>query len=155
MDDGKLALEDFLRGHILKLLRDENIENVFGPKEDIEWYANNVPYHITQKNIDILVFHRNFRYTSVPLRYRYSVVELKKGKSVPEDISQLIRYSQWASGRLANGEVEMIQPTLIAYDFSDETIRKAKNEDFNNKGIMLVRYKAVPDNNIIFEIMDV
>lgn len=149
-DGEKLALEDFLRGHILRLLRGEDIENIFGPKEDIEWYANNVPYHITQKNIDILVFHRNFKYTSVPLRYRYSVVELKKGKSAPEDISQLIRYSQWASGRLANGEVEMIQPILIAHEFSRETIKKARSIDFNDRGNLLYRYR-VEDEIIKFE----
>ena len=139
----KVALEDFLRGYILGCLRDGNEpENVFGPKDDIEWYANNVPYHITQKNIDILVFHKNFRYTAAPLRYKYSVIELKKDKTQPGDISQLIRYSQWASGRLANGEVEMIQPVLIAYDFSAETIKKAKAADFNDRGILLIKYRV-------------
>lgn len=154
MDGEKLALEDFLRGHILRLLQDGDVENVFGPKEDIEWYANNVPYHITQKNIDILVFHRNFRYTNVPLRYRYSVVELKKGKSAPEDVSQLIRYSQWASGRLAQGEAEMIQPILIANDFSTQAIKKAKTADFNNRGILLCRYR-VEDESLKLERVEI
>lgn len=147
----KVALEDFLRGYILKCLRDGNgVENIFGPKEDIEWYANNVPYHITQKNIDVVVFHKNFKYTAVPLRYKYSIVELKKDKSLPIDVSQLIRYSQWASGRLANGEVEMIQPILIAYDFASETIKKAKAADFNDRGILLFKYK-VHNQDIVFE----
>lgn len=107
--DNRVVLEDFLRGYILTCLRDGTAqEDVFGPKDDIEWYANNVPYHITQKNIDILVFHKNFRYTPAPLRYKYSVVELKKDTAQPKDVSQLIRYSQWASGRLANGETEMV-----------------------------------------------
>jgi len=147
----KVALEDFLRGYILDhLQRDNDLKDIFGPKEDIEWYANNIPYHITQKNIDILVFHKNFRYTAVPLRYKYSVVELKKDTAQPSAISQLIRYSQWVGGRLANGEVEMIQPILIAHDFPIETIKKAKDEDFNDRGVLLCKYR-IQDEAIRFE----
>ena len=150
----KVALEDFLRGYILGCLQDENdLQEILGSQDDIEWYANNVPYHISQKSIDLLLFHKNFRYTSVPLRYQYSVVELKRDKAKPNDVSQLLKYSQWAGGRLANGEVEMIQPILIAYDFSCETINKARNEDFNSRDIKLVKYKAVNDDNIVFEIL--
>jgi len=127
------------------------LENIFGPNEDIERYANNVPYHITQKNIDLLVFHKNFRYTTTPLRYKYSVAELKKDKATPKDISQLLRYSIWVSGRLAEGEAEMIQPILIAQDFSREVIKKAKTADFNNRNIVLVKYKAMNEEKIIFE----
>jgi len=149
----KVALEDFLRGYILQCLGNNNLEDIFGPKEDIEWYANNVPYHITQKNIDILAFHKNFKYTTAPLRYKYSVVELKRDKASPRDIRQLIRYCQWASGRLAKGEEEMVQPILIAYDFSDKAIKKARAEDFNVRGIHLFRYLA-EDSTIKFERVD-
>jgi len=149
--DNKIVLEDFLRGYIITRLRDGTAkEDVFGPKDDIEWYANNVPYHITQKNIDILVFHKNFRYTPAPLRYKYSVVELKKDTAQPKDVSQLIRYSQWAGGRLANGEAEMIQPILVAYDFSDDAIKKAATTDFNDRGIFLFKY-SVWNQDIVFE----
>jgi hypothetical protein len=70
----RVALEDYLRGHILERLRDKKgIEAVFGPGEDIEWFANNIPYHITQKNIvlqrykDRLVGHNlcNYKYLHV------------------------------------------------------------------------------------------
>jgi hypothetical protein len=150
----RVALEDYLRGHILERLRDKrNIEPIFGPPDDIEWFANNIPYHITQKNIDLLVFHKNFRYTTVPLRYKYSVVELKKDIAQPKDVGQLIRYSQWASGRLANGETEMIQAILVAYDFSDDTVKKASTADFNVRGILLFKYKVL-NQDIVFERVD-
>jgi len=150
-DGERLTLEDFLRGHILEKLRNrEHLEDVFGPPEDVEWFANNVPYHITQKNIDLLVFHKNFRYTTVPLRYKYSIVELKKDTAQAKDVGQLIRYSQWASGRLASGEPEMIQPILVAHDFSDDTVRKAATADFNDRGILLFKYN-VQNQEIVFE----
>jgi hypothetical protein len=154
IDGERVALEDYLRGHISEGLRDrEGIEVIFGPGEDIEWFANNVPYHITQKNIDLLVFHKNFRYTTVPLRYKYSVVELKKDSGQPRDVAQLIRYSQWASGRLANGEAEMIQPVLVAYDFSEEAVKKAVTADFNDRGVLLFKY-SVQNQDVVFEKVD-
>lgn len=153
-ENSKVVLEDYLRGYIIsKMMNDRGFEKFLGNLDDIEWYANNVPYHITQKNIDILVFHKNFRYTNAPLRYKYSVIELKKDTAKPDDVSQLIRYAQWTSGRLANGEVEMIQPVLIAHDFSEDAIKKSKNADFNERGIALVKYKAINEQKIEFEVI--
>jgi len=153
-ENGRLLLEDYLRGYITsKMTSDREFEKFLGKLEDIEWHANNVPYHITQKNIDILVFHKNFRYTNAPLRYKYSVIELKKDIVKPNDISQLIRYAQWTSGRLANGEVEMIQPVLIGHDFSEEAVKKSKSADFNERGIILTEYKAVSNQRIEFNVI--
>ena len=151
-ENGKILLEDYLRGYLIsKMTSDKEFEKFLGKLEDIEWHANNVPYHITQKNIDILVFHKNFRYTNAPLRYKYSVIELKKDTAKPNDVSQLIRYAQWTSGRLANSEVEMIQPILIGHDFSEDAVKKSKSADFNERGIILVKYKAISNDEITFE----
>lgn len=153
-ENGKVVLEDYLRGYVVsKITSDRGFEKFLGKLDDVEWYANNVPYHITQKNIDVLVLHKNFRYTNAPLRYKYSVIELKKDIVKPNDVSQLIRYAQWTSGRLANGEVEMIQPILIGYDFSEDAIKKSKNADFNERGIILVKYKATSDQKIEFDVI--
>jgi hypothetical protein len=153
-ENGKVVLEDYLRGYIInKMINDKEFEKFLGKLEDIEWYANNIPYHITQKNIDVLVFHKNFRYTNAPLRYKYSVIELKKDIVKPNDVSQLIRYAQWTSGRLANGEVEMIQPVLIGHDFSEDAMKKSENADFNERGITLVKYKAINEQKIEFDVI--
>ena len=150
---GRVDLEDILRGYIINNIdrgNNDGLRKIFGPKSDIEWYANNVPYHITQKNIDILCFHKNFKYTNLPLRYKYSVIELKKDIAKPVDITQLIKYSQWASGRLANGEVEMIEPILIAFDFRKEAVSKAKDSDFNTRGVKLFKYRVASKDKIKF-----
>jgi hypothetical protein len=136
-------LEDLLRAWIVQNLGDPtkaDLIKIFGPIADLEWFANNVPYHVTQKNIDILVYHKNMRYTGFPLRYQFSVVELKRGRTRPEDVTQLVNYSKWVAGRLANSEIETVQPILIAYDFDNATKEKAKNSDFSDRGISLFRY---------------
>jgi len=151
--NGKVYLEVILRAWLIANIdkpKQKGLRNIFGPAEDIEWFANNVPYHVTRKNIDILVYHKNMKYTGFPLRYQYSVVELKRDKAKPNDVSQVINYSKWVAGRLANSEIETVQPILIAYDFDDKTITRARLSDFSKRNILLYKYK-VEDNNIKFE----
>ncbi len=60
-EDGKVKLEVILRAWLIANLDDKNREDlreIFGPVEDLEWFANNVPYHVTRKNIDILCYHK-------------------------------------------------------------------------------------------------
>jgi len=142
----KTLLEDILRAWFIANVdnpKHKDIRKIFGPVEDIEWFANNVPYHVTRKNIDILIYHRNAKYTGYPLRYRYSVVELKRDKAKKVDVSQVIEYSKWVTGRLANGKEEMVKPILIAFDFSIDAKTKAKNSDFP---IELYKYKVIDDD---------
>jgi len=94
-ENGKVLLEDILRGWLISNIDNPNHEDmrkIFGPVEDIEWFANNIPYHVTRKNIDVLVYHKNTKYTGYPLRYKYTVVELKKDKAEAKDVSQVIEY---------------------------------------------------------------
>lgn len=108
-----------------------------------------MPYHVTKKNIDILCFHKNIKYTGFPLRYKYSVIELKRDKAKSKDISQLINYSKWVAGRLANSEIETIQPILISYELARDSITKAKNSDFVDN-LLLVKYE-IKQANIFFK----
>lgn len=154
-EDKKVPLEDILRSWLI-----ENIDNperkdlrqLFGPAEDIEWFANNVPYHVTQKNIDILCFHRISYGDGISLRHKFSVVELKRDRAATRDVTQTVDYSKWVAGRLASGEVEIVQPILIAHDFAKTAILRARNSDFNSSGIKLVRYEVLNGNDIQFAI---
>lgn len=155
--DGKVCLEDVLRAWLIANIDNpqyKDLREIFGPSEDIEWFANNVPYHVTRKNIDILVYHKNIRYTGFPLRYQFSVVELKRDKAKSEDVGQVINYSKWVAGRLANSEIETVQPILIAYEFDDEAIIKAKLTDFSDRGILLYKYN-VANRTINFEKIEI
>ena len=153
LQDGKVYLEDILRAWIIQNLGNparKDLIDIFGPIEDLEWFANNVPYHITQKNIDILMYHKNIKYTGFPLRYQFSVVELKRDKAEPRDVTQVINYSKWVAGRLANSEIETVQPILIAFDFDANTVTKAKNSDFSDRSSLLFKYR-VENNDFKFE----
>ncbi len=151
--DDRVYLEDILRAWLISNIDNPqrtDIREIFGPPEDMEWFANNVPYHVTMKNIDILCFHKNMKYTGCPLRYKFSVVELKRDIANDLDVNQVIEYSKWVSGRLAGSEIETVQPILIAYDFSSKAKQKAKNSDFNERGIIFAKY-SVEKNDIRLE----
>jgi hypothetical protein len=147
--DGKVYLEDILRVWLIANIDNKNrkdIREIFGPTEDLEWFANNVPYHVTRKNIDILCYHKNIKYTGLPLRYKFSVVELKRDIATAKDVSQVIEYSKWTAGRLAKSEIETVQPILIAFDFDKSAKEKAKHSDFSDRGILCVKYEVKRGN---------
>jgi len=152
LQNGKVRLEGILRAWMIQNLgnpAEKDLIRIFGPIEDIEWFANNVPYHVTQKNIDILSYHQNMKYTGFPLRYQFSVVELKRDKARPVDVTQLISYSKWVASRLASSEIETVQPILVAFGFTDEAVIRARNSDFSDRGIMFVKYE-VKNGGILF-----
>jgi len=154
---GKVYLEDILRAWLIANIDNPNrkdLKEIFGPVEDLEWFANNVPYHVTRKNIDILCYHKNIKYTGFPLRYKFSVVELKRDTADDSDVSQVIEYSKWVAGRLAGSEIETVQPIVIAFDFNERAKEKARNSDFSERGILFVKYK-VKDNDILFEVVEI
>jgi hypothetical protein len=142
-----VAYEDLLRGWLIQSIDDPvrlDIRDTIGPAPDLEWFANNVPYHVAGRNIDVLAFHSTNRYFKSPIRYQYTVVELKRHRAVVKDVEQLVGYSKWVASRLASGESEVVKPVLIANGFHSQAITKAHYSDWN---ISLVRYR-VEDNDI-------
>jgi hypothetical protein len=154
-----VRLEDFLRGWLVGHLDGgyADLTRIFGPRSHIEWFANNVPYHVARRNIDLLIFHRTpiGELIDPPLRYRYSVVELKRDRADPETVDQVIGYSNWVAKRLANGEVDIVRPYIIAYRFRQATIERARSVGFNRGGIQLVRYEVTDDKSIEFHELEI
>ena len=85
-----------------------------------------------------------------PLRYRYSVIELKRDQADPQTVDQVIGYAKWVANRLANGEIDAVRPYIIARRFRPETIERARAIRFNRTGIQLVRYEIISENQVAF-----
>ena len=51
---------------------------------------------------------------------------------------------------MAGGDVESVQPILIAFDFARNARLKAKNSDFSKRGIKLYKY-IVKDDTVEFK----
>ena len=150
-----VSLEDHLRGWLVSHLDDpvhQDLRRFFGPTSHIEWFANNVPYHVAQRNIDLLIYHKTpvDELIDPPVRYRYSVVELKRDWAEPQHIDQVTSYAKWVANRLAGGEIDIVRPYVIARRFQPATIELARSARFNRTGIQLVEYEIVGEDEIIF-----
>lgn len=150
-----VPLEAHLRGWLVSHLDNPSqtdLRRLFGPTAHIEWFANNVPFHVSQRHIDLLIYHKTplGELIDPPLRYRYSVVELKREQSKPEDVDQLMGYVKWVANRLADGEVDIVRPYIIAQDFYSQTIERANSIKFNRAGIKLIRYEVTGEDQISF-----
>ncbi len=144
---GSNLSEDALRVLTINHIRSsdsKDIQRLFGNKQNIEWLANEVPYHISKKSIDILCYHSIDIHEEYPLRYRYSVVELKRDDADERHLSQLIGYAQWVAERLADGDREVVQPILIARRIDESVKRAASQIQFNRRGFLLSEYQIIP-----------
>lgn len=148
------GLEDHLRGWLVGHLDSghPDLTRILGPMSHIEWFANNVPYHVARRNIDILVFHRTppGELIAPPLRYRYSVLELKRDRADPHTVDQVVDYAEWVAKRLAGGEVDIVRPCVVAHRFGSETVERARSVGFNRSGIQLVRYEVTGQDRMSF-----
>jgi hypothetical protein len=154
LGDGPTALyEDWLRGWLIQNIDNTNrpdIRKMFGPETELEWFANNVPYHVAGRNIDTLAFHSTRQYLDTPIRYKYSIVELKRNRASRRDVEQLLGYSRWTASRLAQGDADRVKPILIANGFHTQAVSQAHNSDWS---ILLAEYQ-VTDNNISLHLVD-
>ena len=89
------------------------IRDIIGDIEDLEWFGNEIIYGIGGDKVDILCTHK-----SEDIRYKATVIELKKGKISRSSVMQIRRYSYWIS-QLVTANVEpptkklVLQPVLI------------------------------------------
>jgi len=91
------------------------------PKQDMEFFGNNVLYGIGGDKIDGLVLYKR------DIRYKVIAIELKRGKVGAETIEQVDRYSYWiAQLSTANAEPRpkslLLQPLVIGYEISRDTL---------------------------------
>jgi hypothetical protein len=70
-------------------------------------------------------------------------VELKTGVCTEENLNQVVRYENWLTRKLANGDSEMVQSILISFDFDDkvrEYVQKRKL--IEEKTVRLLKYRV-------------
>lgn len=147
----KVSLEVLLKAYLMKHLTDSNrsdLADFIGDPDSIEWFANEVPYHVSGKSIDILLYHHS-TYSGISFRSKYSVIELKRDRSSPEDVTQVIEYSKWVTSRMAGGDPEMVQPIIIAHSFPQDVMLKACHSEFSRKSVRLVEY-LIENDDITF-----
>jgi len=150
-ENGELKVEAFLEAWLMSKIGKEKIEGlnkVIGNGEDIEYFGNNVLYGIGGEKVDVLIIHNNGKE-----RTKATVIELKKGNIVKNDLEQINDYTKWMS-QLVFGDdspqsKKKIQPILIGLKAKVERINEAKNLIIDTQKPILMEYE-VKDENIKF-----
>lgn len=115
--------------HVLQAWFMENIDkdvsvlkDVVGPKDELEWFGNEIIYGIGGDKVDVLTLHK-----AEGIRFKATVFELKKGEVRRQDVRQVERYSYWIS-QLATANAEprvkslTLQPVMVGNSFSEEAL---------------------------------
>jgi hypothetical protein len=72
---------------------------------------------------------------------KYKVVEVKKDNCVfPDEINQLLGYTDWVVENIANGDYKLVESTIIARDFDDNCVDFVENFNATTRNVRLVKF---------------
>lgn len=161
--DGSLTSEYLLEvGLLYQLSRfDPPTCEVFGKWDYLSHQVAASPF----KPVDYMDHMDVFGYRWIkdyrPVIERYLVAELKKGRAIASDVSQVMKYVDWAHEEYAHGDYSLIQAFLVAHRFAgtvsstgvsqrDYVVGHRPAEARAWKNLSYVRYYVRDDGYIVF-----
>lgn len=122
-------VEGWILGHIG---RHPDLDNALGP---LSSFGNNMP-------AGYLRFMDIFGYQELTTGIKkYKVVEVKKNNCLfPDDINQLLGYTDWVVENIAGGDHRLVESVIIAKDFSRDCISFVSNSNTMARAIRLVKF---------------
>ncbi|GAB4303018.1 MAG: hypothetical protein Kow0090_18600 [Myxococcota bacterium] len=93
--------------------------------------------NIAGGNIDVIVFHK-----SNNVRYKITIIELKKGTVDGTAVAQTEQYAKWAAEHLANMDIEAIQIVLIGKTIKEDAKVRCRHYGLNKRPPKLVEYEV-------------
>lgn len=134
----RFRVEKTLEAWLMEMIDSDHgdIRRVFGPRDELTWFTNYVPYGISGKNMDGLAFHERDG-----IRYKISTIELKRGEASKSAVKQVLGYARWVTSYLADGNEQVVQPVLIAHQFTDPAVEAAEAQ-LDPRPPMLVSYQV-------------
>jgi len=143
---GRIRYEGFLNAWFMRSFVDGRFKEIIGEYRD---FLNFVPTSFN-KVMDIFLTHVT-SVDGVDILHKFTCVELKTGTCSEEDLNQIIKYENWLVRKLANGDSEMVQSVLVAFDFQDKVLEYVqKRRTIEEKTVRLLKYRVTKEqNNII------
>ena len=109
--------EAWLNAWFMSALTKGKLKRLFGDYSDI---VNLVPTSFN-KVLDIFLTHVSM-IDGVEILHKYTCIELKADRANEDDLVQTLRYENWLTRKLADGDPEMVQSVLVARSFSDKVL---------------------------------
>ena len=147
---GELKYEKILEGWLTQNLDkpEANTKIFLGVIKDIECFANYIPVNIAGGNIDLIVYHKK-EINGKKVRYKITIIELKKGNINENSVIEVENYVKWAAENIANSDIEIIQPVLIGKKILNGAIERCKYYAINNRKPILIEYEVDSKNYFI------
>lgn len=137
-DKGFLKYEGYLTAWFMRMFSNGALKEIFGEYSDC---LCNVPTSFN-KEMDIFLTHIT-KVDGLDILHKYSVMELKRDVANEDDLAQLIRYENWLIRKMADGDSEMVQSIIVAFDFANEVIDYVtKRKSLEQKTVRLFKYSV-------------
>ena len=129
--------EKIIEGWILENIgRHDDLDNALGP---LTSFGNNMPAGYL-KFMDIF----GYQELSTGIK-KYKVVEVKTNDCVfPNDINQLLGYTDWVVENIAEGDYKVVESIIIARDFNSDCISFVENFNATAQNIRLIKFNYAP-----------
>ena len=129
--------EKIIEGWILgNIGRHPDLDNALGP---LTSFGNNMPAGYL-KFMDIFGYQK----LSTGIK-KYKVIEVKKDDCIfPDDINQLLGYTDCVVENIAGGDYKLVESIIIAKDFNSDCIGFVENFNATARNIRLVKFVYNP-----------
>ncbi|MBA7651709.1 hypothetical protein ES703_59528 [subsurface metagenome] len=129
--------EKVIEGWVLENIgRHPDLDNALGPFAS---FGNNMPAGYL-KFMDIF----GYQELSTGIR-KYKVVEVKPNDCVfPDDVNQVLGYTDWVVENIAEGNHKLVESIIIAKDFNNNCINFANSFNSIARKIRLIKFDYTP-----------
>lgn len=142
---GQLRFEGRLNAWFMQSFTEGKLKDILGEYSD---FLNYVPTSFNTV-MDIFLTHIT-TVDSVDILHKFSCIELKTGTGGESDLNQIIKYENWLTRKLANGDNEMVQSILVAFDFQDKVLEYVRRrKTIEEKTVRLLTYRVTENRDDI------
>jgi len=135
---GRLRFEGYFNAWFMRSFAEGKLKDIVGEYRD---FLNFVPTSFNTV-MDIFLTHAT-SIDSVDILHNFTCIELKTGTATEEDLSQVIKYENWLIRRLADGDSEMVQSILVAFDFDAKVLDYVRRRRLvEAKTVRLLEYRV-------------
>ncbi|MDM8000921.1 MAG: EVE domain-containing protein [Dehalococcoidia bacterium] len=135
---GRLRYEGYLNGWFARAFACGRLKELLGECRD---YLNYVPTSFN-KMMDMFLTHVT-TIDSVDILHKFTCMELKTGTVLEEHLNQIIKYENWLTRKLADGDAEMVQSVLVGFDFDERVLEYwRKRKTIEEKTVRLITYRV-------------
>lgn len=143
--NGQIKIEGYLNAWFMRSFAQGKLKDIIGEYRD---FLNYVPTSFNTV-MDIFLTHITM-VDSVDILHKFTCIELKTGMCTENDLNQIIKYENWLVRKLANGDSEMVQSVLVAFDFQDKVLEYVrKRKLIEEKTVRLLKYRMSKERDDI------